>query len=83
MALAVKTGEADAGLGVFSAAKAFHLSFAPVAREPYELVFHADTWEDPRVKALASAVASPSFREGLEALGGYDISMTGRLQRLP
>ncbi|MDD1662472.1 MAG: molybdopterin biosynthesis protein, partial [Methanomicrobiales archaeon] len=83
VALAVKTGEADAGLGVFSAAKAFNLSFVPVAREPYELVFHAGTWEDPRVKALASAVTSPSFRKGLEALGGYDVSMTGGLQRLP
>lgn len=83
VALAVKTGEADAGLGVFSAAKAFNLSFVPVAREPYELVFHAGTWEDPRVKALASAVTSPSFREGLEALGGYDVSMTGGLRRLP
>jgi putative molybdopterin biosynthesis protein len=83
VALAVKTGEADAGLGVFSAAKAFNLSFVPVAKEPYELVFHAETWEDPRVKALASVVTSPSFREGLEALGGYDVSMTGGLRRLP
>ncbi|MDD1668744.1 MAG: molybdopterin biosynthesis protein [Methanomicrobiales archaeon] len=83
VALAVKTGEADAGLGVFSAAKAFGLSFVPVAREPYELVFHAGTWEDPRVKALAAAVTSPPFREGLEALGGYDVTLTGGLRRLP
>jgi putative molybdopterin biosynthesis protein len=83
VALAVKSGEADAGLGVFSAAKAFHLSFVPVAREPYELVFHADTWEDPRVKALASSVTSPPFREAHERLGGYDLSLTGRLRRLP
>ncbi len=79
----MKTGEADAGLGVYSAAKAFHLSFVPVAREPYELVFHADTWEDPRVKALVTAVTSDSFKQGLEALGGYDTTMTGRIRRLP
>ncbi|HMA04544.1 MAG TPA: molybdopterin biosynthesis protein [Methanomicrobiales archaeon] len=83
VALAVKTGEADAGLGVYSAAKALGLSFVPVAREPYELVFYADTWEDPRVQALAAAVSSPPFREGLEGLGGYDVSLTGRLRRLP
>jgi putative molybdopterin biosynthesis protein len=83
VALAVKTGEADAGLGVYSAARALHLPFVPVAREPYELVFPADTWEDPRVKALASAVTSPSFRDALERLGGYDLSLTGRLRRLP
>jgi putative molybdopterin biosynthesis protein len=83
VALAVKTGEADAGLGVYSAAKALNLSFVAVAREPYELAFHADTWEDPRVKALASAVTSVPFREGLEGLGGYDLTLTGRLRRLP
>jgi putative molybdopterin biosynthesis protein len=83
VALAVKSGEADAGPGVYSAAKAFGLSFTPVAREPYELVFYADTWEDPRVQALASAAGSPPFREALEALGGYDLSLAGRLRRLP
>jgi putative molybdopterin biosynthesis protein len=83
VALAVKTGEADAGLGVYSAARALGLSFRPVAREPYELVFPADTWEDQRVKALASAVTSPSFRKALEGLGGYDLSLTGQLRRLP
>jgi molybdenum cofactor synthesis domain-containing protein len=83
VALAVKTGEADAGLGVYSAAKAFGLSFTPVAREPYELVFPAETWEDPRVQALASAVTSPPFREALEGLGGYDLGMSGRLRRVP
>jgi putative molybdopterin biosynthesis protein len=83
VALAVKTGEADAGLGVYSAAKAFGLSFVPVAREPYELVFPADTWEDPRVRALAAAIASLPFRDALEGLGGYDLSLTGRLRRLP
>ncbi|HUK93382.1 MAG TPA: substrate-binding domain-containing protein, partial [Methanomicrobiales archaeon] len=83
VALAVKTGEADAGPGVYSAAKAFGLSFVPVAQEPYELVFRSDTWDDPRVKALVTAVTSDSFRLGLEALGGYDTTMTGRIRRLP
>jgi putative molybdopterin biosynthesis protein len=83
VALAVKTGEADAGPGVYSAAKAFGLSFTPVAREPYELVFHADTWEGPGVQALASAVTSAPFREALEGLGGYDLSLSGRLRRVP
>jgi molybdenum cofactor synthesis domain-containing protein len=83
VALAVKTGEVDAGPGVYSAARAFGLSFTPVAREPYELVFPADTWEDPRVQALAASVSSPQFREGLGSLGGYDLSVNGRLRRVP
>ena len=83
VALAVKTGEADAGLGVYSAAKALGLSFTPVAREPYELIFPAAGWEDPRVRALAAAVNSPPFREALGSLGGYDLSLAGRLRRSP
>jgi molybdenum cofactor synthesis domain-containing protein len=83
VALAVKTGEADAGLGVYPAAKALGLSFTPVAREPYEIVFSAADWEDPRVQALALVVNSPAFREALEGLGGYDLSLAGRLRRLP
>jgi putative molybdopterin biosynthesis protein len=83
VALAVKTGEADAGLGVYSAAKAFGLSFVPVAQEEYELVFRGESWEDPRVEALASAVTSSPFRDALERLGGYDLSLNGRLRRLP
>jgi putative molybdopterin biosynthesis protein len=83
VALAVKTGEADAGPGVYSAARAFGLSFTPVAREPYELAFPAEDWGDPRVQALASAVSSPRFREALEGLGGYDLSLTGRQRRVP
>ena len=83
VALAVKTGEADAGLGVYSAAKAFGLSFVPVAQEEYELVFRGENWVDPRVAALASAVTSAPFRVALERLGGYDLSLNGRLRRLP
>jgi len=83
VALAVQTGEADAGPGVYSAARAFGLSFTPVGQEQYELAFHADDWEDPRVQALASAVTSAPFREALGNLGGYDLSLNGRLRRVP
>jgi putative molybdopterin biosynthesis protein len=82
VALAVKTGEADAGAGVYSAAKAFGLSFVPMAAEEYELVFRKENWEDPRVKALAGAVTSTPFRDALAGLGGYDLSLNGRLRQL-
>lgn len=83
VALAVKSGEADAGMGVFSAAKALNLRFVPVATERYELAIRASHMTDPRVKALAETISSPGFKAVLERLGGYDTKETGVQRTLP
>jgi putative molybdopterin biosynthesis protein len=83
VALAVKSGEADAGMGVFSAAKALHLRFVPVATERYELAIRASHMTDPRVKALVETISSPEFKAVLERLGGYDTKETGVQCTLP
>jgi putative molybdopterin biosynthesis protein len=83
VALAVKCGEADAGMCVYSAAKAFGLRFIPVAQERYELVIRKTNMDDPRITALCDAIASPAFREILERLGGYDTKETGVRRALP
>ncbi len=80
VALAVKSGEADAGLCVYSAAKALGLPFVPVASERYELAFRQEHADDPRLAALVAAVRSPEFRKTLERLGGYDTRQTGSLR---
>jgi putative molybdopterin biosynthesis protein len=83
VALAVKSGEADAGMGVFSAAQALHLQFVPVATERYELAIRASHRADSRVKALVETISSPKFKAVLERLGGYDIKETGVQRTLP
>ena len=83
VALAVKCGEADAGMGVYSAAKVFGLRFIPVAQERYELVIRKSNMDDPRITALCDAIASPAFREILDRLGGYDTKETGVRRALP
>lgn len=77
VALAVKSGEADAGMCVFSAAKALGLPFVPVAKEQYEIAVRKDTIGDPRIAALIDAIRSQRFRETLVNLGGYDTTRTG------
>jgi putative molybdopterin biosynthesis protein len=77
VALAVRSGEADAGMCVFSAAKALGLPFVPVAQERYEIAIRREHAGDPRVTALVSAVGSGAFREVLNRLGGYDASESG------
>ena len=82
VALAVRTGEADAGMGVYSAAKALGLQFVPVATERYELVMHRAMLDDPRIAALVETVSSEAFKQVLRDLGGYETDETGVLREL-
>jgi len=82
VALAVKSGEADAGLCVFSAAKALGLPFVPVASERYELAIRKEHSDDPRIMALLEAVRSAEFRQILECLGGYETGETGQVREV-
>lgn len=83
VALAVKSGDADAGICVFSAAKALGLEFVPVASERYELAVRKEHLGDPRVAALCDTISSPAFREILDRLGGYGTRETGVRRVLP
>ena len=77
VALAVKSGEADAGMCVYSAAKALGLPFIPVAQERYELAIRREHREDQRLRRLSEAIRSREFSAILTRLGGYDTSETG------
>jgi putative molybdopterin biosynthesis protein len=81
VALAVKSGEAEAGMCVYSAAKALGLPFVPVAHERYELAFRREHAGDPRLMELIGAIRSGAFREILARLGGYDTTETGALRQ--
>ena len=83
VALAVKSGEADAGMCVYSAAKALGLRFIPVASERYEIAIRREHLEDPRVSELCKTLVSPAFKEILDRLGGYDTRETGVRRELP
>ena len=82
VALAVRTGEADAGMGVYSAAKALDLAFVPVATERYELAMHRAMLDDPGIAALVETVSSAAFKQVLRDLGGYETDETGVLRGL-
>jgi putative molybdopterin biosynthesis protein len=77
VALAVKSGEADAGMCVYSAARALGLPFVPVAQERYELAIRREYLDDPRLVVLVEAIRSREFKAVLGRLGGYDTTETG------
>ena len=77
VAVAVASGAADCGLGIYAAARALGLDFLPVVTESYELVIPEEHRESAPVKALLAAIASEEFRRRVEALGGYHTTRTG------
>ncbi|MPZ81921.1 MAG: molybdopterin biosynthesis protein [Actinophytocola sp.] len=78
VAAAVAAGRADAGMGILAAARAFGLDFVAVAQEPYDLVLRTDTWSDELLAPLWALLERADFRAGVEALGGYSCTETGR-----
>ena len=81
MAVAVNvfSGTADVGLGILAAARALGLDFLPLLPERYDLVVPETTFADPRFQVLLEVIRSPEFREGAEALGGYDLKDCGKI----
>ena len=81
--LAVKNGDADLGLAVHTAARAFELLFVPIGTERYELVTTARlAEEDYRIQSLISRIQSEQFKEILNALGGYQTKETGVIRKI-
>jgi len=82
VAAAVKSGDADTGLGILSAAKAMDLDFVPVTWEEYELCIPLELEHEPGVQAVLGLIASKEFQRAVEGLGGYDCSEAGRVRRV-
>ncbi len=79
VAMAVATGAADAGLGIYAAAKALSLDFVPVTRERYDLVIPSAYLHDEKIRLLLDIIRSDEFKEKALAMGGYEVHETGNL----
>ena len=77
VALAVATGEADAGLGLRSAATPLELDFVPLAREPFQIA--TTRAESGGLRPLLDALSRPEVAERVAALGGYDLEGSGEI----
>lgn len=75
----VANGVADVGVTMEAAALAYGLVFAPLEEHQVELRI-AEEWQDhPGAHALLELFFSGQFRQRLEALGGYDMSLSGQV----
>ena len=82
VAVDVKSGAADAGLGIYAAAKALNLDFVPVTRERYDLVIPHGFLERENVQTLLDIARSEQYRKRVSLLGGYEASESGKLLRI-
>ena len=77
VAVAVLSGTADAGLGIYAAAAALELDFIPVVTEQYDLVIPSAYFESDNMQLLLETINSAAFKSRVEALGGYSTKKTG------
>lgn len=80
VATLVAAGSADAGMGIYSAAKMYDLGFVPVCEEQYDVLVPDYAWDTPMVQALIETLQSEAFRERIEAMGGYRLENPGRVR---
>ncbi len=77
VARAISKGQADAGLGVETAALSFGLDFKLLTTERYDLVIPSEKWELESVQALKGWLDTAQAKAAINNLGGYDTSQTG------
>ncbi|MBF0303562.1 MAG: molybdopterin biosynthesis protein, partial [Desulfamplus sp.] len=79
VAVAVLSGRADGGLGIYAAAKALDLDFIPVVTEEYDLLIPDRFFNSDKVQILLDTIRTENFKRRVEALGGYGTQKTGEI----
>lgn len=79
VAAAVRSGSADAGMGILSAARAMDLDFIPVGEEEYDFAIPKRFLYLPHIQHFIEALQHLSFRQKLAQLGGYTYEHCGEV----
>lgn len=79
LALMIRHGEADVGLGVEAAARRQGLDFVPVHEECFDLAMRRRSYFESPVQHLLAFTREARFRERALAMGGYDLAMHGEV----
>lgn len=79
---AVAAGEADAGLGIESAARNAGLGFVPLAHERYHLACLKSALEQPAIVALLHVLQGAAWQHQLGTLAGYESASSGKVESL-
>jgi putative molybdopterin biosynthesis protein len=80
VSISIKTGTANVGMGIYSAARAMDLDFIPIAYEDYDFLVPYEYLEDEKMKSFIRILKSDDFRNNVLSLGGYALENTGEIQ---
>jgi putative molybdopterin biosynthesis protein len=79
VAVQIASGSADAGMGIYSAAKLYDLDFIPICIEEYDLLISDAAWNTPQVQQMIATMQSAEFKEKILAMGGYTLENPGQI----
>jgi len=79
VAVQIASGSADAGMGIYSAAKLYGLDFIPICIEEYDLIIPELCWDTPQVQQMIATLKSDAFKEKILAMGGYTVENPGEV----
>lgn len=82
VAHAVAAGQADAGLGLESAARSAGLGFVPLVHERYNLACLRSALDQPAIQALLTLLRGAAWQHQLGTLPGYESANSGEVQSL-
>lgn len=77
LALAVREGQADAGLAIEASARRHGLEFIPLHREKFQLALRRRHYFEPPVQRLLAFARGERMRQRAAEMGGYDLSELG------
>ncbi|MBC2855129.1 molybdopterin biosynthesis protein [Cetobacterium sp. 2A] len=81
-AMAIKSGTADAGLGIMEAARIADLDFIPLKEEEYDFVLETKMLEDQKIIEFINLLKSEFFKNKLTGLDGYTGNKSGEIINL-
>ncbi|MCL2323469.1 MAG: molybdopterin biosynthesis protein, partial [Oscillospiraceae bacterium] len=79
VAEAIKNGDVDCGIAVYSAASMMGLDFTKIYDEEYDIIVPKKNMELNSFKEFYSVITSDKFKNELDKLGGYDYSEIGTI----
>lgn len=79
VAAVVAAGDADCGLGVYSAAKLMDLDFIALGNEEYDFAVPVEFLDMEIIKEFIKVIKTDEFKGELDKLGGYDYRDIGEI----
>ncbi len=73
VAVLIASGNADCGLGIYSAAKMYDLDFIEICTEEYDILIDEKAYDSEQVQTFLAMIKSDKFKERLKEMGGYEV----------